>query len=344
MRKIVLILSLAAAFCAQNAFAIDPLPQKKAEIKIPRIHKESLSSLSGGGQAVLDTIATQTPGVCIVLYADKSWRYVRDSEEAMKNALFSDHWNTGAANPFTDIQMSDLPDKISLWIVDTLNSYCCPKQVKVYSPFGLRHRRRHQGVDLPLFTGDPVYAAFAGKVRLSKYYKGYGNLVIIRHENGLETYYAHLSKRLVEAGDWVEAGATIGLGGSTGRSTGPHLHFETRYKGYAFDPQWLIDFETGVLRHRLFVLKKKHLSPYSKYIPEDESEEDEIHEGDSLDYAAAEKAAAEAAAAKYHKIRPGDNLSRIARRYGTTVRAICRLNEGLTPSTTLRVGRKIRVK
>ena len=203
--------------------------------------------------------------------------------------------------------------------------------------------------------GDPVGAAFAGRVRFSKYSSGYGNLVVIRHENGLETYYGHLSERKVEAGDWVEAGQVIGLGGSTGRSTGPHLHFETRYQGYAFDPEWLIDFETGVLRHRLFVLKKRYLDANSKYVPESEEEEYEINIGDQRDQqvadslaavqkAAQEKAAREAAAAQYYTIRSGDNLGKIARRYGTTVNAICRLNPGLTAKTTLRIGRRIRVK
>ncbi len=85
---------------------------------------------------------------------------------------------------------------------------------------------------------------------------GYGNLIIVRHDNGLETYYGHLSERLVQSGEWVEAGQIIGLGGSTGRSTGPHLHFETRYYGQAFDPERLIDFESGILRRQTFLLKK----------------------------------------------------------------------------------------
>lgn len=320
------------------------LPEQNSGFKVPRLHLEKVQSMNGAVSGVLDTIPTQTPGVNIVLYADKSWRYVRDPEDAMRNELFSEYWDTEAANPYADVKMSDFPDKISLWIVDTLSDYRCPRQTKVYSPFGMRRRRRHQGVDLPLVKGEPVYAAFSGKVRVSKYFRGYGNLVVLRHENGLETYYAHLSERKVTPGQWVDAGAEIGLGGSTGRSTGAHLHFETRYCGYAFDPQWLIDFETGDLRHRLFVLKKKHLSPLSKYVPESEEEENEIFTEDSLEHAAAEKAAAEAAAAKYHKVRSGDTLSRIARRYGTTVSAICKLNEGLKPSTTLKIGRRIRVK
>lgn len=338
--------------CAQNDSVVKT--KKDAEILIPRIHRQPVQSLDLNGQQVMDTISTQTPGVKILLLTDNTWKYYRDPAEALKSEAFTRNWSTNTINPY-NTSLSDVPDDIRIWVADTLSEYHCPRQTKVYSAFGIRHRRRHQGVDLPLKTGDPVGAAFAGRVRVSNYTRGYGNLVIIRHENGLETYYGHLSKREVEPGDWVEAGQIIGLGGSTGRSTGPHLHFETRYEGYAFDPEWLIDFETGVLRHRLFVLKKRYLDANSKYVPESEDEEYEINVGDERDRAVAdsieavrqaerEKAAREAAAAQYYKIRSGDTLGKIARRYGTTVNAICRLNPGLTARTTLRVGRSIRVK
>ena len=179
------------------------------------------------------------------------------------------------------------------------------------------------------------------EVRLSKYHRGYGNLVIIRHENGLETFYGHLSRREVEPGDWVRAGQVIGLGGSTGRSTGPHLHFETRYQGFAFDPQWLIDFESGDLRKRVFTLKKKFLSIDSKYVPESEDVEEDI----LLDEASSdqEETPVQEAQPQYYKIRPGDTLTRLARKNGVTVRQLCEWN-GLTTKSTLRVGRSIRVK
>ena len=327
--------------------------KKEAEQLVPRIPMQPVAPLIPKDQA-LDTISTQSPGVKIILYADNTWKYYRDPSEAVKSEVFNRDWSTTSIVPFRTT-LADLPDEIRIWVSDTLTEYHCPNQRKVYSAFGYRRRRRHQGVDLPLKTGDPVGAAFAGMVRISNYTRGYGNLVIIRHENGLETYYGHLSKRLVEPGDWVEAGQVIGLGGSTGRSTGPHLHFETRYEGYAFDPQRLIDFESGMLRHRLFVLKKSYFNANSKYVPEDEDEEYEINLGDQRDRETAdsiaavrkieqEKAAAEAAAAQYYKIRSGDTLDKIARRHGTSVKAICRLNPGLTTKTVLKIGRTIRVK
>ena len=156
-----------------------------------------------------------------------------------------------------------------------------------------------------------------------------------------------LSKILVSEDEWVSAGSIVGLGGSTGRSSGPHLHFETRYRGYAFDPEWLIDFESGVLRHRFFTLKKKYLNVSSNYVPEDEQEEIDIIEGDIQEEEAAAKKAEEerkaAAAAQYHTIRQGDTLGAIARKYHTSVRKLCQLN-GISERTVLRIGKRLRVK
>ena len=328
--------------------------KKDAELFVPRPFRQAVPSLINDGSEALDSLETQTPGVKIVLYGNNTWKYYKDPKFILSNSVFQENWNEESADPY-HATLGDLPDKISIWVVDTLSDYRCPNIKQVYSPFGYRHRHRHQGVDLPLHTGDPVYAAFSGKVRLSKWYRGYGNLVIIRHENGLETFYAHLSKREVEPGEWVEAGQQIGLGGSTGRSTGAHLHFETRFKGYAFDPQWLIDFESGTLRHRLFVLKKQYLDVNSKYVPENEDEEIEIFDADSKEYEAraeaqrikeeqAKEAARQAAQAQYYSVRSGDTLGKIAQRHGMSLNALLKLNPNLSTRSTLRIKQRIRVK
>lgn len=303
---------------------------------IPRPALEPLKSLVKSPSDPIDTLDTANEYIKVVLFADNTWQYVKLPGYQSEKDVFENNWDTTVSNPYK-LEQANLPYSWSIWLVDSLDQYKCPFQGEIHprGKFGPRRGRRHQGVDIPLKTGDPIYAAFTGKVRMSKYLGGYGNVVVIRHENGIETFHGHLSKRMVEEGDWVNAGDVIGLGGSTGRSTGPHLHFETRYQGFAFDPQWLIDFKTGDLRHRLFVLKKKYFSQYSNY--EQDFEDEWKNEEDD------KREEAERAAMRWHTIKSGDTLGRIAINNGTTVSAICKLN-GITPKTVLKIGRRIRVR
>lgn len=314
------------------AQAQDEMTLERAKMLIPRPSIGPVKSLIPSEKvAAEDTLDTSDPRIKIVLNSNGTWKYIKDWSAGTPDDIFSESWVENSVASY-NIPHAQLPDRMTVPLVDSVSRFACPYTTKVFSPFGIRHRRRHQGVDLPLKKGDPVYAAFDGRVRASMWSKGYGNLVIIRHGNGLETTYGHLSERKVNAGDWVSAGDVVGLGGSTGRSTGPHLHFETRYKGYAFDPQWIIDFEKAELRQSVFVLKRRYLSEYSKYVPESEDVEEEI-------LAAEEKERA----AVYHKVVSGDTLSGIALKYHTSVAAICKLN-GITTKTTLRLGRSLQVK
>ncbi|MBP5373698.1 MAG: peptidoglycan DD-metalloendopeptidase family protein [Bacteroidales bacterium] len=312
--------------------------------------RASVPSQVNRGSHYADTLDTGNPAVKVVLYNNGTYRYIRDIKAAQSDQVFTEFWDTRAVNPYNQTP-EPIPDRFSLWIVDTLDSYCCPNKTHPRSQFGYRHGRRHQGIDLPYPSGTPVPATFDGKVRISSYIGGYGNLVVIRHANGLETFYGHLSRRDVQAGDWVSAGDIIGLGGSTGRSSGPHLHFETRYRGAAFDPAWLIDFETGTLRHRLLKIRSWYFNPNQRYV-QSVDDEDEIFRTDEEDRLlaeeqarkeAAERAAAEAAAMRYHTVREGDTLSSIARKYNTSVRALCQMN-GMKQTDILRVGRRLRVR
>ena len=287
---------------------------------------------------VLDTLATDNDAVQVVLYGNNSWRYAINREVMRDESIFEKYWDTTTLFPYREVDMSAMPSSVVIELLDSVTSYHCPYQGSVHprGKYGPRRRRQHQGIDLPLKTGDPIYATFSGRVRISEYNRGgYGNLVIIRHDNGLETYYGHLSERKVEPNQWVEAGQIIGLGGSTGRSTGPHLHFETRYYGQSFDPERLIDFRSGELCRDMFLLKKSYFSIHSKA---GQDFEDEIANEEQD-----KKEDAEKAAMRYHKIRSGDTLGAIARRYGTTVNNICRLN-GIKSTTVLRIGRTLRVR
>ncbi len=200
-----------------------------------------------------------------------------------------------------------------------------PAPGEITSPFGPRWGRMHKGMDIDLESGDMVNAAFEGMVRISQYHSTYGNVVVIRHNNGLETLYAHLSQRKVKPGDHVEAGSLIGLGGNTGRSYGSHLHFEVRFMGEPIDPNLLVDPSKKSLRDWEFVLDRKHF------------------EYASIDPKAIAARKGTAKSSKFHVVKKGDTLSAISRKTGVSVNALCKLNK-VKKSTTLRLGQKIRYK
>ncbi|MDO4172632.1 MAG: M23 family metallopeptidase, partial [Prevotellaceae bacterium] len=158
----------------------------------------------------------------------------REESRLAVNNLYDD-WNNTYAHRATE-----LPDSFRI----SLKNFCMPTVSRVVtSNFGARWGRRHKGLDIKVYIGDTIRAAFSGKVRMVKYEAaGYGKYVVIRHNNGLETIYGHMSAWLVEENEVVKAGQPIGLGGNTGRSTGSHLHFETRLCGVALNPALMFDF------------------------------------------------------------------------------------------------------
>ncbi len=299
-------------------------------------------SFCKGNGAPVDTLDVGDGYLQIVLFDDFSWKYVKNQEKLEDAQVYREYWSDRVVNSYSSVPLASLPYRMSIALVDSLSTFRCPITGKVYSKFGYRRGRRHQGVDIPVPTGTPVGVAFDGRVRYSGYVRGYGNLVVVRHENGLETYYGHLSKRNVVPGDWVRAGDTIALSGSTGRSSGPHLHFETRYQGYAFDPQWIIDFEAGTLRKNAFALRRSYLDPSSRYVSESIDEEEKIYSSDEKVIEEEKRIAAERAAMKWHTVKSGDTVSGIAHKYGKTQATIRKLNPGLNIDK-IRPGQKIRV-
>ena len=225
---------------------------------------------------------------------------------------------------------------------------------KVTSHYGYRRsfRRLHYGTDIKVFVGDTIRAAFSGKIRVVQFErKGYGNYVIIRHPNGLETVYAHMSKHLVKPDQIVRRGEPIGLGGNTGRSTGSHLHFETRFLGQFIDPEKLFDFEAQDVKGDFYLYCSNGRSTMlaSNDIVGGEEEMDEetaqaLMEKEAESEAYQHKRIQEMKAkprTSVHKVKSGDTLSSIAHKYGTTVDRLCRLNN-IKSTSILRLGQIIR--
>ena len=234
--------------------------------------------------------------------------------EARENLMFPadelyGEWTNEWVNPFRGKKV-DMPDSC---VIDC-STFVLPmdSMTRVTSKYGPRRRRMHKGIDLKVQIGDTIRAAFDGKVRIKNFERrGYGYYLVIRHPNGLETVYGHLSKFLVGVNDIVRAGDPIALGGNTGRSTGSHLHFETRFLGQAINPADIIDFENSIPHQDQYVFRKSNIytSSNSQMV--------------------------------YHRVKSGDTLGKIARIYGTTVNELCRLN-GLKSTSMLRIGQSIR--
>ena len=215
---------------------------------------------------------------------------------------------------FTPVPEQSLPDTFKLLMSsDSLGSYYPPISGVITSNFGWRDNRMHKGMDIDLKRGDQVRAAFDGMVRIARYNGGYGNVVIVRHYNGLETVYAHLSKIKVKTGQVVIAGQTVGLGGATGHATGTHLHFEVRFKGHALNPANFISFSENKMLNDTLVIRK------SRY-----------------------GVAAFPANASIYTVQRGDSWYEIAKRYGLTTRQLGSLN-GTDKRFYLKVGQKIRI-
>ena len=193
---------------------------------------------------------------------------------------------------------------------------------RITSPFAPRWRRMHNGLDLKVNIGDTIVAAFDGKVRIVRYERrGYGKYVVIRHDNGLETIYGHLSKQLVEENQLVKAGEVIGLGGNTGRSTGSHLHFETRFLGIAINPALMFDFPKQDIVADTYTFKKT-----KGYQRAAGSHDTQLASDGTI---------------RYHKVKSGDTLSRIAKLRGVSISTLCKLNR-ITTKTILRPGQVLR--
>lgn len=307
--------------------------------------------LTSFGQSIVDTVVTAQG--TMVIFGNRTWRYLEDEQfdgilnDQLHETISSDSslsfvqtWDNDVC--YTSDRGNDLNrlrDTLWLCVMDEAHrDFVIPSPGVVTSRYGFRHGRYHNGIDIDLEVGDTVVSAWAGKVRYAKYNDGgFGNLVIVRHYNGLETFYAHLSKHLVAPDQEVAAGEPIGLGGNTGHSYGAHLHFEVRFYDAPMNPEQIIDFTKKACKDENLMVHKGLFRPGAK--PTDLEEH-----GESI--ASVQKRTASATASgsrKYYKVRPGDTLSEIAVRNNTTVSRLCNLN-GIRPTKTLQVGQSLRVK
>lgn len=263
-----------------------------------------------------------------------------DPNEIPADDIYGGMWENRFVNMYGSLK--NAPDT---FIVDVEN-FTMPVDGHMTSNFGRRGSRRyHYGIDLKAQTGDTIYAAFDGKIRVKQFERrGYGYYLVIRHVNGLETVYGHLSKFLVDENDFVLSGQPIGLAGNTGRSFGSHLHFETRFLGKPINPNFIIDFENKVT-HR-----DEYLVTNSSYRKTNNSSRVVVRStASSSGSPATYREPTEGSNNKfvsgdvnYHRIQSGDTLGAIARRYGTSINELCKLNN-ITSRTVLRVGKTLRV-
>ena len=298
--------------------------------KIAIIALASLAVLPAAGQ---DLLANQAP-------IDRKIKAV--DSLMMQQLLMNEVWESPAADLYEDWdnlyahKQTSLPDSFRI----NLRRFCMPTTNRVVtSNFGARWRRQHKGLDVKVYIGDTIRAAFDGKVRVVRYERrGYGNYVVIRHPNGLETIYAHMSKHLVGENEEVRAGQPIGLGGNTGRSTGSHLHFETRLCGVALNPALMFDFKNQDVVGDEWTFRRATYNSESAEATRLRGTGGVYRGGDGL-YETASKSSYQANSGdvRYHKVQKGETLSAIARKHHTTVNALCNLNR-IKKTVTLRPG------
>ncbi|MDE6321778.1 MAG: peptidoglycan DD-metalloendopeptidase family protein [Muribaculaceae bacterium] len=298
--------------------------------KLPSEHNQQHNDLIAGQVNIGNRITTDGTSQYL--------EHLFTEEEEPEIDIFTEGWESQSVNPYKNMEV---PQSRGI----NVSKYAMPCPGYVTSPYGYRPRfkRMHKGVDLKAATGDTIYAAFDGKVRLAKYErKGYGYYLVLRHPNELETIYGHLSKFLVKPDETVKAGQPIALAGNTGRSFGSHLHFETRFMGYAINPSAIFDFANQTVHTDEYVFNKNTYTEARNFDPKANQE----HQQRFMQEQAKNQknnGTAKSKGAKSYKVKKGDSLSRIATRNGVSVRQICKLN-GLNTNSKLKIGQTIRLR
>lgn len=279
-------------------------------ISVPPVNKKQLVKIV---DSLLNLEYIDTHEIELISYYN-TLIAVSDSSKTVRLSDLNFYEDLDESIIFPPASDKDITETLVLEIEnDAMSYFSIPRKGVVTSLYGWRDKRMHKGIDVDLNKGDQVVAAFDGKVRIAERRGGYGNVVVIMHPNGLETVYAHLSKTKVKEGQVVLSGQMIGLGGSTGHSTGSHLHFEVRYKSHALNPSTFISFDENKLMDNVIVLKKTRTGVNAYPIN-----------------------------AGFHTVQKGESWNLIAKKYGIKYKELCVLN-GTQKRYYLKVGQKIRV-
>jgi len=302
---------------------------QESNIRLPGQHMQQHGDLlanQGNAAIQLDNAAKYLEG----LFSE---------EDEPEFDIYTEGWDSQHVNCYANMTV---PQTAEI----NVTNYAMPHPGYITSPYGYRRRfrRMHKGVDLKINMGDTIRAAFDGRVRLTKYERrGYGYYVVVRHTNSLETVYGHLSKFLVEPEQYVKAGDPIALGGNTGRSTGPHLHFETRYMGYAINPCAIFDFANQTTHTDTYTFDKSTYQKARNFSPKANAEYAAKYRAENPPKAYVPERSTGKSHNSVYRVRKGDSLGKIASRNGTTVAKLCRLN-GIKTTTKLQIGQKLKLR
>jgi murein DD-endopeptidase MepM/ murein hydrolase activator NlpD len=330
------------------------------------VHSGKTVNAKGAENKKIDTAAVMASK------NDVARHFISSNKEIPSATFYQNTWyNERVKVP--NFSFQQIPDEIVLRLINPSKEqhFCFPIKKRKSSSYGWRWGRPHSGIDIALNTGDKIYAAFDGVVRLAKYNGGYGNCVVIRHYNNLETLYGHLSKIKVKVGEKVKAGDVIGLGGNTGRSTGPHLHFECRLLYACFDPEWIFDLETYNIKTSFIRIDKSYFGvessekkankkvaksrlskvdkcfegkPYVKTSSLIAEERKLIKAGKMQQYSTTAVTTQSANSQnRYIVAKKGDKMTEIAKRYNITPRQLKDLNPSIS-TNVLKKETKIRIK
>lgn len=326
-----MLLSKINKFVILAAAALSSLAATAQTYRLPQAHNAEHKDLIARQENIGNQISVEETKA----FVDNLFK----EEEEPEMDIYTEGWESKRVNAYVGMAV---PDQKTI----DVSNFAMPCPGYMTSPYGYRARfkREHKGVDLKLQTGDTVFAAFDGRVRLTNFERnGYGNYVILRHPNGLETVYGHLSKFLVKPDQYVKAGEPIALGGNTGRSFGSHLHFETRFMGYPINPSAIFDFANQTVHTDEYTFDKNTYKQPRNFDPDANSAYAQQYLASHTSKAKNSGSSAKASKPSTYTVKRGDSLSRIASRNGITVKQLCKLN-GLTTNSKLTPGKKLRLR